>query len=275
MHPRDAFDLPDLLLKVRQVSSVAASSILEIYRRDFSVDYKSDKTPVTEADRQSHNIIKDGLAALTPDIPFLSEESGALAYEERRQWDSYWLVDPLDGTREFINRRDDFTINIALIHQGKPILGFIDVPAREVSYSAAEGYGAHKRSAAQSARRLRARAESRAQPVVAVSLSHSGGQTKAFLERLGPHQLLRRGSVIKCCLIAEGEADLYPRFGKTGEWDTAAGQCVLEEAGGFLSDFHGRPLRYNSKPSLINPPFVAYSPAGDGWQAHIDADDAE
>ena len=270
------FDLSELLSQVRQLSTTAAAAILEIYQRhDFAVDYKTDKTPVTVADYQSHAIIKDGLARLTPQLPLLSEESADVAYEQRQQWESYWLVDPLDGTREFINKRDDFTINIALIHQGKAILGLVAVPTRQSYYSAASCLGAYKHAAHQPRQRLHARRGTIDQPVITVSRSHSGEKTAAFLKRFGRHRLLRRGSAIKYCLIAEGQADLYPRFGKTGEWDTAAGQCVLEEAGGFLTDFQRRPLRYNSKASLINPPFVAYSPAGDGWQCCCDADDAE
>lgn len=271
------FDLSELLPQVRQLSTTAAAAILEIYqRRDFAVDYKADKTPVTAADYQSHAIIKAGLARLTPELPLLSEESADVAYEQRRQWESYWLVDPLDGTREFINKRDDFTINIALIHQGKAILGLVAVPTKQSYYSAASRLGAYKHVPHQPRQRLHARSGTIDQPVITVSRSHSGEKTVAFLKRFGRHRLLRRGSAIKYCLIAEGRADLYPRFGKTGEWDTAAGQCVLEEAGGFLTDFQHRPLRYNSKASLINPPFVAYSPAAaDGWQSCCDAEDAE
>lgn len=268
-------DWPDLLAEVRRLSAKAAMAILEIYQNDFSVAYKSDETPVTEADYESHSIIKRGLALLTPEIPFLSEESADLPYAERRRWRRYWLVDPLDGTREFINRRDDFTINVALIDEGKAVLGLVEAPARRVCYSAVSGLGAYKHLPDQAARRLQARKDHHGRPVVALSLSHASKKTEAFINRLGSYELLRRGSIIKCCLIAEGKADLYPRFGKTGEWDTAAGQCVLEEAGGFLTNFHNRPLRYNRKPSLINPPFIAYSPAADGWQSRLNADDAE
>lgn len=263
------FDLEALLASVAAVAEEAAAGILRIYRRDFQVEYKDDKSPLTEADLFSHRVISEGLARLKPSLPVLSEESAAVAFSERRAWDDYWLVDPLDGTREFVNRRDDFTVNVALVHRQRPVLGVVHVPVEGSCYMATLDGGARKREKDGSERVIRAREDAQGEPVVAVSVSHAGAATEAFLGKIGRHRLVRRGSLIKCCLIAEGKADFYPRFGKTCEWDTAAGQCILEEAGGALTDFSGKPLRYNTKESLINPPFAACGPAAPDWRVHV------
>lgn len=259
------FNLAALLSKVRAIAALAARRILEIYAEDFSVDRKADGSPVTEADMAAHAIITERLASLRPHLPVLSEESSSIPFAERRSWEAYWLVDPLDGTREFIHRRDDFTVNIALVYQHQSILGMVYVPTESVCYAASAGSGAYRFTQDQ-AMRLTVRQILVTEPVIAVSAAYLGSKTQAFLERLGPHKLVRRGSMIKCCLIAEAQADIYPRPSDTYEWDTAAGQCVLEEAGGRLTDWSGQPLRYNTKDSLINLPFIAFTPAA---QAHI------
>ncbi len=263
------FDLEALLARAIVVAEEAAAGICRIYRRGFQVEYKKDRSPLTEADLFAHETIQNGLAQVEPCLPLLSEESTDVAFSRRSTWESYWLVDPLDGTREFVNKRDDFTINIALIHQQRPVLGIVYVPIARECYMATLGGGAQKRAADGSQRTIRVRDDTRDTPVVAVSNARTGTTTKALLDKIGRHRLVRRGSLLKCCLIAEGEADFYPRFGDTYEWDTAAGQCVLEEAGGTLTDFSGKPLRYNTKDSLINPPFVACGPAAPDWRAHI------
>ena len=249
------------LPELREIATVAGNKICEIYKKEFEVKYKSDQSPVTAADLLSHEYITERLEKLTPDLPILSEESGEITFLERQSWESYWLIDPLDGTREFINKRDDFTINIALIHQHRPILGVVHIPVINECYTASVGNGAYKYLANGSKKKLQVRERLTNEVVAAVSFSHAGGKTQNFLDEIGKHQLLRRGSMVKCCLIAEGKADIYPRLGSTCEWDTAAGQCILEESGGRLTDWQGEPLRYNTKDSIINPHFVAYAPS--------------
>ena len=261
-----SWDLEAMLERVVALAEQAAVGVCQIYRRHFTVDYKEDKSPLTEADLFAHEMIREGLLRITPQLPMLSEESGDISFEERKAWETYWLVDPLDGTREFINKRDDFTVNIALIHRHRPVLGVVYVPVMQTCYVAALGKGARKRTAKGDEHTIQARNNAQGEPVIAVSISHTGATTEKFLGEIGKHSLIRRGSLLKCCLIAEGKADFYPRFGKTGEWDTAAGQCILEEAGGTLTDFSGAPLRYNTRQSLINPPFVACGPAAPNWQ---------
>ena len=262
-----SLDLETLLGHVVAIAEKAAVGVCRIYRRNFTVDYKDDKSPLTEADLFAHEMIQERLTQITPQLPILSEESGDISFEERATWETYWLVDPLDGTREFINKRDDFTVNIALIHRHRSVLGVVYVPVMQTCYMATFGKGARKRTAEGEEHTIRARDSARDDgPVIAVSISHTGATTEKFLGEIGRHSLVRRGSLLKCCLIAEGNADFYPRFGKTGEWDTAAGQCILEESGGALTDFSGAPLRYNTRQSLINPPFVACGPAAPDWQ---------
>ena len=262
-------DLEALLTPVVGIAEEAGAGILDIYRRGFEVKYKADDTPLTEADIFAHETIQRGLSRLEPRLPILSEESTDVPFSERREWRIYWLVDPLDGTREFANKRDDFTVNIALIRDRRPILGVVYVPVERTCYTATAQGGAHKRENDGSEHGIRVRDDAGGEPVVAVSSSHGNAATRKFLEKIGRHRLMRRGSLLKCCLIAEGKADFYPRFGKTCEWDTAAGQCLLEEAGGSLTDLSGNPLRYNTKESLLNPFFMACGPAAPDWQAHV------
>lgn len=268
--PGDAKELAALLPHVRKVAAHAGERILALREKMLSgrgIDYKADKTPVTEADLASHEAIRKGLARLTPGLPQLSEESASVPYAERRRWDSFWLIDPLDGTRAFIEGFDEFGVLIALITGGEPRLGVVHMPASGATYEAAAGGGARKRDAAGRARRIRARSAPGRSMSIAVSRAHTGKQTQRFIAQFDDIELERCDSIVKCCLVAEGKVDLYPRFGPTGEWDTGAGQCVLEEAGGALTDFDGRRLRYNTRESLINPPFMAAAPSAGNWRA--------
>lgn len=262
-------NLEAMLPQVISIAEAAAVGVCRIYRRTFKVDYKDDRSPLTEADLLAHETIENGLMRIEPRLPLLSEESGDIPYTRRSSWETYWLVDPLDGTREFVKKRDDFTVNIALIHRHRAILGVVYVPVTQVCYMAVLGGGARKRAPEGSTHMIRVRDNAQGVPTIAVSMSHTDTTTSRFLDRIGKHNLLRRGSLLKCCLIAEGKADFYPRFGKTGEWDTAAGQCILEEAGGTLTDFSGKPLRYNTRRSLTNPSFVACGPAAPDWRSHL------
>ncbi len=249
---------------VRAIALDAGRRILDVYERDFEVTEKGDGSPLTAADRAAQDVIAAGLRLLAPDIPLLSEESAAVAFEERRAWDRFWLVDPLDGTREFVSRNGEFTVNIALIDTGRPVLGVVYVPVVGTVYYACRGRGAFKHKGAAAPRALRARARPDGRPIVATSRSHPGAFLAAFLARIGPHDTVSMGSSLKFCLVAEGAADLYPRLGPTMEWDTAAAQCVVEEAGGSVVDRDGRALTYNKR-DLHNPWFVVGGPGAGEW----------
>jgi len=195
----------------------------------------------------------------------LSEESEAIPYSERARWNTYWLVDPLDGTREFIKRNDEFTVNIALVHDHRPILGIVHAPALDTTYFATEGSGAFRQDGGEPPRAIQARRLGSRRPVVAGSRSHAGSRLGRFLENIGPHKHISMGSALKSCLVAEGTADLYVRLGPTSEWDTAAAQCVVEEAGGQVTDTAMRPLRYNVRDSLLNPEFFVFGADSRDW----------
>jgi 3'(2'), 5'-bisphosphate nucleotidase len=263
-------DLPALLSAVIDIARRAAGAILEVYEGDFAVEHKDDRSPLTAADRAAHGVIVAGLQALTPQWPVLSEESVAVPYAERRAWRRYWLVDPLDGTREFVKRNGEFTVNIALIDDGRPVLGVVQVPVRGEVYAAAEGAGAFHLSATGERRALHV-AEYRGGPLrVVASRSHGSPELSKLLDALPGHAIVSIGSSLKICLVAAGEADFYPRHGPTSEWDTAAAQCVLEHAGGQLTDFALQPLRYN-KESILNLPFVAFGAGERPWLAPLRA----
>jgi 3'(2'), 5'-bisphosphate nucleotidase len=243
----------------------AGDAIMRIYAQDFSVDTKDDDSPLTAADLAAHRIIVEGLDALTPDIPVLSEEDAGIAWNIRREWRRMWLVDPLDGTREFIKRNGEFTVNIALIEDGIPTLGVVLAPALDYLAHAERGVGAFLREGDTDIV-LSTRRPAAAPMRVAASRSHLDARTQALLERIGEHERLGLGSSLKFCRIAEGRADVYPRFGPTSEWDTAAGQCVLEAAGGAVLGIDGAPLAYNGKASLLNPDFLALGDPDLPWR---------
>jgi 3'(2'), 5'-bisphosphate nucleotidase len=254
----------DLIDATRAIAEEAAQAILAVYREDFDVTRKDDRSPLTEADLAAHHVIVAGLRRLTPELPILSEESAALAWDQRRHWTRYWLVDPLDGTREFVKRNGEFTVNIALIEGHHPVLGVVQAPVTGEIAWAWQGGGAWMRGNDGEIRRCRTR--KRATPlVVAGSRSHGDPRLNDMLDALGAHERVPLGSSLKFLRIAAGVADLYVRLGPTSEWDTAAAQCVLEEAGGAVVDLDGRPLRYNSKESLLNPEFIACGDTGPDW----------
>ncbi len=255
---------------VRALAKQAGEKILAIYNTEFSVAEKDDKSPLTAADMASHRAIVAGLEALTPRIPVLSEESAKIPYAERAGWETYWLIDPLDGTKEFIKRNGEFTVNIALIHAGVPVLGVVHVPVSGVTYAACEGRGARKEEPGAGERDIQVRKLGAGPVAVVGSRSHQGDSLKAFLARLGEHELVSMGSSLKICLVAEGAADVYPRLGPTSEWDTAAAHCVVNQAGGELTDLEMRPLRYNTKDSLLNPFFFVYGDASRDWSQYLE-----
>ena len=252
---RDLLGLGEALLPV---VLRAAAAIMTVYASAFSVERKLDDSPLTQADLESQRIILDGLATLTPGIPVLSEESAQAPWSDRRSWRELWVVDPLDGTREFVKRNDEFAINMALVVEHEPVLGLVAVPARAVVYVGAAGCGAYRRLADGTRSAIRVAPPGAPLRVVG-SRSHTSAQLTAYLAHVAPHEFLGVGSALKFCLLAEGTADLYPRFGPTSEWDTAAGQAVLEAAGGHVTRMDGHRLRYNCRESLINGDFVAYA----------------
>jgi len=272
MHTSTQPDPAALLGAVVRLAVQAGAEILRVYNSsDFTVEEKADSSPLTAADLASHHAILDGLAALTPDIPVLSEESASLPYAQRRRWTRYWLVDPLDGTREFIKRNGEFTVNIALIEEGVPALGVVHVPVTQTTYSAARGLGAFKQVATAAPQPIHVRMLGQGPVMVVGSRSHRGSSLNSFLERLGAHEMVGMGSSLKLCLVAEGMADIYPRLGPTSEWDTAAAQCVVEQAGGFVTTTGMQPLRYNTKDSLLNPFFLVFGDTGRDWSQYLDA----
>ena len=253
-----------LLAPVIEIARTAGEQIMEIYGTDFTVTQKDDHSPLTAADMAAHNTIKVGLAGLMPILPVLSEEDANVAFEQRSLWQRYWLVDPLDGTREFVKRNGDFTVNIALIEHHRPILGVVYIPVSGVCYFASAGRGAYKQNPYKTSP-IRVRCWDGGHCTVVGSRSHRGASLDSFLAKLGDYEILSVGSSLKSCLVAEGKADIYPRLGPTSEWDTAAAQCIVEEAGGQITDTRMLPLRYNTKDSLINPHFLVFGTGGHDW----------
>ena len=259
---------PSTLLKgVLDAVAAASTAILEVYATAHGVEYKADESPITRADRAAHDILAARLSLLTPSIPVLSEEAEAAHdFAVRRAWPELWLVDPLDGTREFISRNGEFTVNVALIRGHEPVLGVVAAPALGLTYYAARGHGAFRAQTESGAEPIHVRPA--ADPLVVVgSRSHRGDSLDGLLARLGPHEMRPMGSALKFCLVAEGSADFYPRLGPTSEWDTAAAQAVLEVAGGAVTTLDGTPLRYNQRDTLLNPHFIAYGDRDRRWAA--------
>lgn len=264
-------ELEALLGPVIVVAREAGRQILQVYRApgEIAVRQKPDASPVTQADLAAHQTILSGLSRLTPDWPVLSEESAPVPFAERTRWSRYWLVDPLDGTRELLKRNDEFTVNIALVERHEAVLGVIYVPVTEVLYYAARGRGAYKQLPGRAPQAIHVRAHATGTIVVASSRSHAARKQQAFLHNLGAYRLLSMGSSLKSCLVAEGSADVYVRLGPTGEWDTAAAQRLVEEAGGAMTDTRLQPLRYNTKESLVNPEFLVYGDDSRDWSRYV------
>lgn len=261
-------DLRYLLDSCLTIAEAAGLLIMDVYRQDFDVTLKSDQSPVTQADIASHRLIKDALERLAPSLPCLSEEAALVDYEIRRHWTRYWLIDPLDGTKEFVKRNNEFTVNIALIEKHVPIIGVVHAPALDVSYLAAKGLGAERiRRGVRQPIAVRPVPE---RPSLAISKSHRNPELDLLLASLPPHEATSRGSSLKFCLVAEAEADCYPRTGPTSEWDTAAGQCIVEQAGGQVNTLPDwKRLRYNTKRSLLNPEFVVIGDLNFGWREKL------
>ncbi len=255
------------------ISEHAAEAIMAVYNdpAEFEVDTKADDSPVTKADIAANTVIEKQLRALTPDIPILTEESSMVPYSQRRHWSRYWIVDPLDGTKEFIRRNDQFTVNIALVENNQPVLGVVLVPVTGVAYVGVLGKGAEKRQNG-TAQSIQCRPLSNPAAVVA-SAHHSNAETEAFIcavqNIFGEVTRTSIGSSLKFCLLAEGLADVYPRFAPTSEWDTAAAQAVLEAAGGKVYREDGTPMTYNAKEDILNPYFFAVADTSVDWNSVV------
>jgi 3'(2'), 5'-bisphosphate nucleotidase len=254
-----------LLGQLTRISREAGDAILAIYSGAIEVTVKDDDSPLTQADLASHRIIRDALRELTPEWPLLSEESVDIPASVRRSWGTYWLVDPLDGTKEFINRNGEFTVNIALIRDHRPVLGVVHVPVSNVTYTGDVAEGAYRRDGDHAAQRISVRTPPASPLTIVGSRSHANPELATRLQSYGRHQLVGMGSSLKFCLVAEGQADLYPRIGPTSEWDTAAAQAVVEAAGGQVLKLDGEPLRYNTKDSFLNPYFVVCGDPTHDW----------
>lgn len=255
--------MQSLLQAVVTLAKQAGAAIMPYYGKAHKQDvkYKDDDSPLTQADLAANQIIVDGLSALTPDIPIISEEQKNLDYETRKQWLQNWLVDPLDGTRAFIKNRRDFTVNIALIDQHRSVLGVIYVPVSDTLYFAAAGQGAYKQVGDSAAEKIHCKPLGWDALDIVISEFHSADSFADLDQQKLNYQLRRVNSSVKFASVAQGQADVYPRAGPTSEWDTAAGQCVLEQAGGLVVDFAGEKLQYSAKSSLRNPGFIAIGDA--------------
>tara|TARA_Y100000590_G_scaffold335764_1_gene382238 strand:- start:95 stop:889 length:795 start_codon:yes stop_codon:yes gene_type:complete len=250
-----------LLLKVSNIAINSGIRIMEYYNNEIIVKEKEDKTPVTKADLDANDIILSELQKLEDRFPILSEES-LVKWNKRKIWQKYWLVDPLDGTKEFINKNDEFTVNISLIENNKPVLGVIYAPALSLLYFAKKNFGSFKINSCSILNNLNDAKEinvlKKDKLRIIGSRSHSNSNFLSWVDKkFKNYDFIIKGSSLKFCEIAEGKADIYLRFGPTSEWDIAAGHIILEEAGGFLNDINGKEILYNTKESLINPEFIA------------------
>lgn len=256
-----------LIREMAEIVRRASDEVMSIYARPIEVSLKEDDSPLTAADMASHHCMVSALEALTPQWPIVSEESGLADLSERRQWQRYWLIDPLDGTKEFVDRNGEFTVNLALIENNRPTLGVVGVPARQQLYLGDVLSASAQRWDQEGEHNLRARRFSGALTIVA-SRRHGGAALEGALKRLeadfGALDLRSVGSALKICLLAEGQADLYPRLAPTSEWDIAAAQAVLEAAGGVITQRNGEPLQYN-KESILNPEFIAAADPSQNW----------
>lgn len=259
-----------LIEPIKSIIDDASKIVMEIYNQDFAVYKKDDKSPLTLADMECNRIILDGLNAIS-NYPILSEEENNASWNDRKNWNKYWLVDPIDGTKEFIKKNNEFTINIALIVNGVPEFGVVAAPALGTTYFGIQGKGAWKIDNLGKQNSIKVDSSPKSTWKVVVSRSHVHENAIMLANSLPNSEIMAMGSSLKFCLIAEGTADLYPRFGPTSEWDTAAAQAIVEAAGGKVINFDFKPLRYNTKSSLINPGFIACSEINMSWSNFISA----
>jgi 3'(2'), 5'-bisphosphate nucleotidase len=256
-----------------RLANDAGDAILEVYATDFEVQSKEDESPLTLADLASHRRIVAGLEELTAEVPIISEESGLPPFGVRSKWPRYWLIDPLDGTKEFVNRNGEFTVNIALVEHGRPVLGIVHVPVQGKTYVGCEGLGAELHADGQGPVAIHVAASCGSPVRVVGSRSHRGASLDAFISNVGDCELVPMGSSLKFCAVAEAAADIYPRLGPTSEWDTAAAQAVVEQAGGSVVTLDGKPMMYNQKEDILNPHFMVTGPSDRDWLALVRGDE--
>ncbi|HEY9032250.1 MAG TPA: 3'(2'),5'-bisphosphate nucleotidase CysQ [Kangiella sp.] len=251
--------------KINKIAIDAGKKIMAIYEMDFDIYEKKDESPLTEADLASHHHIINELVSLDTGFPILSEESADIDWSERQSWQTYWLIDPLDGTKEFIKKNGEFTVNIALVHQNRPILGVVYAPAIDVLYYGSEETGAWKLESG-TAKQIKVSTKAENPIRVVGSRSHQSEAMEGYLSQYPSHEMIPMGSSLKLCLVAEGKADLYPRLGPTCEWDTAAAHAIVNAAGGYCVIYdeeqktETKDLTYNTKESLLNPYFIVKGP---------------
>ena len=245
--------------KLIKISKNAGDAIMEVYNSNFSHQIKEDLSPLTKADTLSNNIICENLKVITPDIPILSEENSDIPFNIRSSWEQYWLVDPLDGTKEFIKKNGEFTVNIALIENNKPIFGIIHIPLKKETFWGSKTEGSFYMKGNNQKTKLSVEKRNRSQVRIVASRSHPSKMIDTLLEKIGEYKIITKGSSLKFCLIAKGEADIYPRLGPTSEWDIAAGHAIVKFAGGTLLTIEREPIRYNLTENNLNPYFIVAS----------------
>lgn len=269
-------DLEHYLDSVLDIAHDAGELILQVYRDEFDVEIKGDGTPLTIADERSHNLICNRLLELTPEIPILSEESKGISYEDRSQWQTYWLVDPLDGTKEFVKKSGEFTVNIALMHENQPVLGVVYTPVKEWTHWGIHTRGAWKQVGNGAKEPIFAKDYTGGNATIVASKSHGQDKLEQFLKNLGKkegsYDVTNMGSALKICLVAEGIGDIYPRLGLTSEWDTASADIIIREAGGRIIQANGQAVVYN-KPNILNPFFLAVGSGDYDWLPLLDGID--
>tara|TARA_Y100000996_G_C22546749_1_gene652149 strand:- start:1613 stop:2374 length:762 start_codon:yes stop_codon:yes gene_type:complete len=246
----------NLIEKLLKISNEAGQAIMSVYETDnFSIENKSDSSPLTKADKISNQIICDSLKILTPNIPIISEESSDIEFSERKIWEKYWLVDPLDGTKEFINKNGEFTTNIALIEKHIATMGVISIPTRNEFYWGDKDFGSFSSIGLNRQRKINV-SKREGKLRILCSRSHPSNELEKYLDKFTEYELIKKGSSIKFCMIAAGNADIYPRLGKTSEWDVAAGSAIVKYAGGSTKTLDGRELEFNRKESYLNQHFI-------------------
>ena len=260
--------LPDIRMILALAIQAGDEQLRYFGDQNLDIKLKEDDSPLTQADLGADQIITRGLKKIRPDIPVLSEESPDISYSDRKNWEYYWLVDPLDGTKEFIKKNNEFTVNIALIHENQSILGVIHAPAKKKTYYGIKGKGAFRVRQDQADEQIMTSDYRGSRLKVIGSRSHGNKRIRSFLDKRVDYEFIEMGSSLKFCMIADGIAHLYLRFGPTMEWDTAAGDCILREAGGTLTDLEDNPLVYN-KPDLTNPEFVALANPPFPWKDYF------
>ena len=253
-----SLNMDQVLKHLVEISILAGEEILDVYNQSFEITLKDDLSPLTDADRRSNDVITDKLSSFYPDIPILSEEGKDVKYPDRKNWDIFWLIDPLDGTKEFIKRNGEFTVNIALINMGNPIAGIVYAPTTKTFWYGAEGIGSFKMLENEKPKKISVEENIDFPIRIVSSRSHPSSKLQNYLEKFSDHKIVNMGSSLKICLVADGSAHIYPRLGPTMEWDSAAGHAVLKFAGGFLTDIStGKEMIYN-KEILKNSDFICY-----------------